>query len=81
MTRFIPLNPTDLEEWMADPEEWVNAEEKENDQWEYELRVSLPFSFEVLVCSHPIALRRACPYDPRGTISSIRSPTHRNDVQ
>ncbi|KAI0722911.1 ARM repeat-containing protein [Earliella scabrosa] len=38
VTRFIPLNPTDLEEWMADPEEWVNAEEKENDQWEYELR-------------------------------------------
>ena len=39
VTRFIPLNPSDLEEWMADPEEWVNAEEKENDQWEYELRV------------------------------------------
>ena len=41
VTRFIPLNPSDLEEWMADPEEWVNTEEKENDQWEYELRVSL----------------------------------------
>ena len=40
VTRFIPLNPSDLEEWMSDPEEWVNAEEKENDQWEYELRVS-----------------------------------------
>ena len=39
VTRFIPLNPSDLEEWMADPEEWVNAEEKENEQWEYELRV------------------------------------------
>ncbi|KAI0750869.1 ARM repeat-containing protein [Daedaleopsis nitida] len=38
VTRFIPLNPSDLEDWMADPEEWVNAEEKENDQWEYELR-------------------------------------------
>ncbi|PIL37210.1 hypothetical protein GSI_00903 [Ganoderma sinense ZZ0214-1] len=38
VTRFIPLNPSDLEEWMADPEEWVNAEEKENEQWEYELR-------------------------------------------
>ena len=24
---------------MADPEEWVNLEEKENDQWEYEIRV------------------------------------------
>ena len=42
VTRFIPLNPSDLEEWMADPEEWVNAEEKENEQWEYELRVG-PF--------------------------------------
>lgn len=24
---------------MADPEEWVNEEDKENEQWEYELRV------------------------------------------
>lgn len=39
VTRFIPLNPSDLEEWMADPEEWVNLEEKENDQWQFELRV------------------------------------------
>ena len=42
VTRFIPLNPSDLEEWMADPEEWVNLEEKENDQWQYELRVGPP---------------------------------------
>ncbi|KIJ70097.1 hypothetical protein HYDPIDRAFT_178457 [Hydnomerulius pinastri MD-312] len=38
VTRFIPLNPSDLEGWMADPEEWVNEEDKENDHWEYELR-------------------------------------------
>lgn len=38
VTRFIPLNPTDLKGWMSDPEEWVNIEDKENDQWEYELR-------------------------------------------
>ncbi|THH02435.1 hypothetical protein EW026_g424 [Hermanssonia centrifuga] len=38
VTRFIPLDPSDLEEWMSDPEEWVNLEEKENEQWEYELR-------------------------------------------
>ncbi|CAL1700530.1 unnamed protein product [Somion occarium] len=38
VTRFIPLNPADLEGWMADPEEWVNVEESENDHWEYELR-------------------------------------------
>lgn len=24
---------------MADREEWVNEEDKENEQWEYELRV------------------------------------------
>lgn len=39
VTRFIPLNPSDLEGWMADPEEWVNEEDKENEHWEYELRV------------------------------------------
>lgn len=38
VTRFIPLDPSDLEEWMSDPEEWVNLEEKDNEQWEYELR-------------------------------------------
>ena len=44
VTRFIPLNPTDLEKWMADPEEWVNMEEKDNDLWEYELRVRCSLS-------------------------------------
>ncbi|KIM90936.1 hypothetical protein PILCRDRAFT_1173 [Piloderma croceum F 1598] len=38
VTRFIPLNPADLENWMSGPEEWVNFEDKENEQWEYELR-------------------------------------------
>ncbi|KAF8450539.1 ARM repeat-containing protein [Boletus edulis BED1] len=38
VTRFIPLNPSDLKGWMADPEEWVNEEDKENEQWEFELR-------------------------------------------
>lgn len=40
VTRFIPLDPADLEEWMTDPEEWVNMEERDNDLWEFELRVS-----------------------------------------
>lgn len=40
--KFIPLNPKDLEGWMADPEEWVNLEDKENDQWQYDLRVRYP---------------------------------------
>ena len=39
ITRFMPLNPSDLENWMNDPEEWVNLEDQENDQWEYEIRV------------------------------------------
>ncbi|KAL5527437.1 hypothetical protein ACEPAG_6228 [Sanghuangporus baumii] len=38
VTRFIPLNPKDLDAWLADPEEWANLEDKESDQWEYELR-------------------------------------------
>ncbi|KAF8663451.1 hypothetical protein AX16_001021 [Volvariella volvacea WC 439] len=46
ITRFMPLNPKDLESWMADPEEWVNIEDKENDLWEYEIR---PCSERVLL--------------------------------
>ncbi|KAI0693596.1 ARM repeat-containing protein [Cytidiella melzeri] len=38
VTRFIPLDPSDLEGWMMDPEEWVNMEERDNDLWEFELR-------------------------------------------
>ena len=29
----------DLENWWADPEEWLSIEDKENDQWEFEIRV------------------------------------------
>lgn len=39
VTQFIPLRESDLQGWMEDPEEWVNLEDKENDQWEFELRV------------------------------------------
>lgn len=46
VTRFLPLNPGDLEKWMVDPEEWVNVEEKEKELWEFELR---PCSERVLV--------------------------------
>ncbi|KAG6854858.1 hypothetical protein C0991_012048 [Blastosporella zonata] len=49
VTRFMPLNPTDLESWVADPEEWVNVEDKENDLWEYEIRVIL--QKEALYCA------------------------------
>jgi hypothetical protein len=40
VTQFIPLKMTDLQEWEQNPEQWVNEEDNENDQWEYELRVS-----------------------------------------
>ncbi len=40
VTRFMPLNPNDLEGWMANPEEWVNTEDKDDEQWQFELRVS-----------------------------------------
>ncbi|KXN86407.1 Importin-11 [Leucoagaricus sp. SymC.cos] len=46
VTRFMPLNSMDLESWMADPEEWLNVEDKENDQWEFEIR---PCSERVLL--------------------------------
>jgi hypothetical protein len=39
VSRFIPLKPSDLEGWMSGPEEWVNLEDRENDHWEFELRV------------------------------------------
>ena len=46
VTRFIPLTPKDLEKWEMDVEEWMNQEETEEDHWEYELRVCVPF----LIC-------------------------------
>ncbi|KAG5648935.1 hypothetical protein DXG03_000284 [Asterophora parasitica] len=46
VTRFMPLNPTDLENWTNDPEEWVNVEDRENDLWEFEIR---PCSERVLM--------------------------------
>ncbi|KAG8972314.1 hypothetical protein FRC05_010156 [Tulasnella sp. 425] len=38
ITRYIPLKPSDLERWEGDPEEFLNAEDKENDQWEFDIR-------------------------------------------
>ncbi|KAI0776057.1 ARM repeat-containing protein [Trametes elegans] len=57
VTRFIPLNPTDLEGWMEDPEEWVNTEEKENDQWEYELRPCAERVLMTLATQYPQYVR------------------------
>lgn len=60
VTRFIPLNPKDLDAWLADPEEWANLEDKESDQWEYELRVSdkiIPLCFKMLTFAQPCGER------------------------
>ncbi|KIY74164.1 ARM repeat-containing protein [Cylindrobasidium torrendii FP15055 ss-10] len=38
IVRLLPLKGADLQAWTADPEEWVTNEEKESDQWEYEVR-------------------------------------------
>jgi hypothetical protein len=64
VTRFIPLNPADLENWMSDPEEWVNFEDKENEQWEYELRVR-ESGLRMLSLNSELgsALRRTRPHD------------------
>jgi hypothetical protein len=39
VAHFIPLTASDLEGWITDPEEWINVEDQENDQWEFQLRV------------------------------------------
>ena len=39
VTRFLPLNASDLESWMSDPEEWMSTEEKESARCEFEIRV------------------------------------------
>lgn len=39
VSRFMLLGPDDLENWLSDPEDWFILEEKESDQWEYEIRV------------------------------------------
>lgn len=53
VTRFIPLHPSDLERWIEDPEEWVSEESKDNDQWEYEIRVSVVYYSRYFSVEHP----------------------------
>jgi len=53
ITKFMPLKPEDTEGWANDPEEWLTSEDKENEQWEYEIRVSSmtcnAFPFSILL--------------------------------
>lgn len=39
ISKFLPLNPKDLDSWQNDPEEWLSAEDRDEEQWEFELRV------------------------------------------
>ncbi|KAF7355443.1 Importin N-terminal domain-containing protein [Mycena sanguinolenta] len=38
ITQFMPLNDNELQEWLSDPEQWVNEEETDNEQWIFEIR-------------------------------------------
>lgn len=83
VTRFIPLNPSDLEEWMADPEEWVNLEEKENDQWQFELRVGLHswVGYRIdLVSLSIVALWGACSHDIGQPMRNLRKTITRSHL-
>ncbi|KDQ64644.1 hypothetical protein JAAARDRAFT_187954 [Jaapia argillacea MUCL 33604] len=53
VTKFMLLNPSDLDSWMADPEEWVIVEDRENDQWEYEIRGCAERVLMALVAQYP----------------------------
>lgn len=54
VTRFIPLTPKDLERWEMDVEEWMNQEENEDEQWEYELRVGVASMYPQLQLMSPV---------------------------
>lgn len=74
VTRFIPLTPKDLEKWEIDVEEWMNQEENEDEQWEYELRVRVSSLFLLLAADFfCIAVCRACAINPIDTVQGLCS--------
>jgi hypothetical protein len=73
VTRFMPLNPNDLEGWMADPEDWVNTEDKDNEQWQFEIRVSSNLCTSIHFSNY-VAVRGASAHDFRKPISRICHP-------
>jgi hypothetical protein len=77
----MPLNPNDLEGWMANPEEWVNTEDKDDEQWQFELRVSLKMSPICIFLRESVAMCRACPHDPREPVSRVRHTTTREGIR
>ena len=41
--KLLPLTSTDLEALADEPEEWLIAEDNDEEAWMFEFRVSLPF--------------------------------------
>ena len=83
VTRFIPLEEADLQEWQADPEEWVNLEEKDNEQWEYELRVCMiryTFFGPSPLMRSSTALRRASVDDFGTPVQTVCCPATSDDL-
>ena len=75
VTRFMPLNPKDLEGWMMNPEEWVNTEDKDDEQWQFEIRVSLKLPPIRISLSESIAMCGASSHDLCEPISRVCFPT------
>lgn len=74
VTRFIPLTQQDLERWEMDVEEWMNQEENEDEQWEYELRVCVPFLYMLIEADYllRVAMCRAGVVDHVDAVQGIR---------
>jgi hypothetical protein len=81
VTRFMPLNPNDLEGWMANPEEWVNTEDKDDEQWQFELRVSLRMSPICVFLRQAVAMCGACSHDLCEPVSRVCYPTTREGIR
>jgi hypothetical protein len=80
VTRFMPLNLNDLEGWMANPEEWVNTEDKDDEQWQFELRVSSKLLTISTFLRDWVAMCRTSSHDSCEPISRICYATTRKSI-
>lgn len=81
VTRFMPLNPNDLEGWMVNPEEWVNTEDKDDEQWQFELRVSPELPAVCIFLRESAAMCGACSHDPCEPVSRVCYLTTRKSIR
>lgn len=63
VTRFLPLKGQDLEVWENDPEQWINSDERDEEAWEFEIRVCFLFLPPASPTDRLLALCRACTHD------------------